>query len=436
MRFVRQSLAVVLPGVALLTGCGFLGLGRGERRVEGPKAPVQYTPASTGLPRGKIWKSQFAFGDVNGDGFPDIGVVSRLADGPYIFIGDGRGNWRDASAGLPREPYCGGGMDFGDANGDGLGDVVIADHCKGVFVYFGDGTGSWRNASAGLPTVGSEDAAFGDFNKDGCLDVAVVAASEEGVRAFTGNCKGVWRESSKGLAQTEWGNAVEIADVDGDGNPDIVAAYSAGPRVWRGDGRGGWTEASEGMPAPEVHGLYWSVAVADVNGDGRLDVASGAAVPGPEVFIQETGPAGIRWRKASEGLIPMNALGVALGDLDNDGKADLVVAGKSNLEEIGGVYGVFVFKGDGTGNWTLQTNNGLPADGRERTWGAAVADINRDGVLDIGVAFGDLYPPTWRSGKLTQDREKGKDGRDAAAPKAPERGMYGAVEVWTGSIIK
>lgn len=435
MRFVRQSLGVVLPGALVLAGCGlFGGTGGRERRVEGPKAPVQYTLASTGLPRGKIWKSQFAFGDVNGDGYPDIGVVSRLADGPWIFIGDGTGNWRDASNGLPREPYCGGGMDFGDANRDGLTDVVIADHCKGVFVYFGDGTGTWRNASAGLPTVGSEDAAFGDFNKDGCLDVAIVAASEEGVRAFTGDCKGVWRESSKGLSQTEWGNAVEMADVDGDGNLDIVAAYSRGPRVWLGDGRGSWKEASEGMPAPDVHGLYWGIAVGDVNGDGRLDVASGAAVPGPEVFIQEAGPAGIRWRKASDGLIPMNALGVALGDLDNDGKTDLVVAGKSNLEEIGGVYGVFVFKGDGAGTWTLQTNNGLPADGRERTWGAAVADINRDGVLDIGVAFGDLYPPTWRSGKLTQDR--GEKGKREPAVKAPERGMYGAVEVWTGSIRK
>ncbi|MCK6554819.1 VCBS repeat-containing protein [Candidatus Binatia bacterium] len=431
MRFPWNSLAVATVGLVAVPGCGLFGSGKPS--AAGPRAPVQYTSTSQGLPKSRIWKSQFAFGDINGDGNPDIGVVSRLADGPYIFVGDGKGNWTDASNGLPREAYCGGGMDFGDANNDGKMDVAIADHCKGVFVYLGDGTGNWRNASAGLPTVGSEDVAVGDFNKDGCLDLAIVAASEEGVRAFTGDCKGVWRESSKGLSQTEWGNAVEIDDVDGDGNLDVVAAYSAGPRVWRGNGKGSWTEASEGMPAPEIHGLYWGIAVGDVNGDGKLDVASGAAIPGAEVFIQESGPAGIRWRKANEGIIPMNALGVALGDLNNDQKTDLVVVGKSNLEEIGGVYGVFVFHGDGTGNWQLQKNNGLPTDGRERTWGTAVADVNRDGVLDIGVAFGDVLSPTWRSGKADPTKEKGKDDKKA---KGPERGMYGAIEVWDGSIDK
>jgi len=101
----------------------------------------QYVSARAGLPNGKIWKSQIAFGDINNDGFADLGAVSRLADGPWIWAGDGKGNWTDASAGLPREAFCGGGMDFGDVNRDGHMDVAIADHCKGVFVFLGDGAG-------------------------------------------------------------------------------------------------------------------------------------------------------------------------------------------------------------------------------------------------------------------------------------------------------
>ena len=443
----------------LLAGCVTAGCHMGGPSVKPPAsppeppAPVQYVPARDGLPKTRIWKSQIAFGDIDGDGFPDIGAVSRLADGPYIWKGDGKGHWVDASAGLPRESFCGGGMDFGDANNDGKMDVAIADHCRGVFVFFGDGTGHWTNASAGLPTVGSEDIAVGDFNHDGCLDVAIVAAAEEGVRAFKGNCKGVWKESSDGLARTEWGNSIVMADMDGDGNLDIIAAYSAGPRVWLGDGKGKWHEASEGLPAPDIHGLYWGTAVGDVNGDGKLDIATGSAIPGAEVFIQEPGP---KWRKASDGIVPMNALGVALGDLNNDGKVDLVVAGKTNLEEIGGVYGVFPFFGDGAGNWKLVDNTGLPTTGRERTWGAALADIDGDGVLDIGVAFGDVLSPTWRSGarhkeekgakgkakdekKLAEqkaEQKKAKDekaaGKPAERPKGPERGFYGAIEVWRG----
>jgi VCBS repeat protein len=438
MRVHRHAVAIALLPVVAVVGCSALRSSSVSQQAAKPPAPMQYTPAREGLPKTKIWKSQIAFGDINGDGCADIGMVSRLADGPYIFTGDCKGHWTDASNGLPRETFCGGGMAFGDANNDGKMDVAIADHCKGVFVYLGDGAGNWRNASAGLPTVGSEDVDVGDFNNDGCLDLVVAAASEEGIRAFKGDCKGVWKESSKGLAQTEWGNSVVMRDVDADGNQDVVAAYSAGPRVWLGDGKGGWRDASEGMPAPDIHGLYWGAAVGDVNGDGKLDVATGAAIPGAEVFIQESGPNGPHWRKASEGIIPMNALGVSLGDLNNDGKTDLVVVGKANLEEIGGVYGVFPFLGDGAGNWTLVDNTGLPTDGRERTWGCGLADINNDGVLDIGVAFGDVLSPTWRSGaaKKAADQAKESKDKDEAQKKMrnPDRGMFGSIDVWTGKL--
>lgn len=431
--------------VALLLVVGVLAVGC-QRLIPSPKqtvppAPMNYAPARDGLPTGRIWKSQIAFGDINGDGFPDIGAVSRLADGPWIWQGDGKGHWTDASAGLPRESFCGGGMKFGDINNDGKMDVAIADHCRGVFVYLGDGAGHWTNASAGLPTVGSEDVALGDFNHDGCLDVVIVAAAEEGVRVFDGNCKGVWKENSNGLPHSEWGNSVKVADVDGDGNLDIVAAYSAGPRVWLGDGKGNWREASEGLPAPDIHGLYWGIDVGDVNGDGKLDIVTGAAIPGVEVFIQEPGP---KWRKANEGIVPMNALGVAFGDLNNDGKMDLVAVGKTNLEEIGGVYGVFPFLGDGAGHWKLIENSGLPMTGRERTWGVGLADIDKDGVLDIGVAFGDVLSPSWRSGQAKKAAEaaKEKGKKDNAAKSepadkshAPERGMFGSIEVWRGQLI-
>jgi hypothetical protein len=370
-------------------------------------ADVKYTPARQGLPKGKIWKSQMAYGDLDGDKHADLGTVSRLADGPYVWRGDGEGNWTTASNGLPRDTFCGGGMAFADANGDGKTDVAIADHCKGVYMFLGDGEGNWKTASAGLPSSGSEDVATGDFTEDGCLDLAVVTTSEQGVRAFKGNCKGVWTESSTGLPTEEWGNAIEIADIDGDGHLDIAAAYSAGPRVWLGNGKGEWKEASEGFPAPEIHGLYWGIAVGDVNNDGKLDVASGAAVPGAEVFIQEQGEFGPRWRRSIEGIVPMNALGVALGDLDKDGNIDLVVAGKTNLEEIGGVYGIFPFFGDGKGKWTLRSDTGLPNDGRERTWGVALPDIDGDGVLDVAAAFGDVLNPSWRSGpKISGDVPK------------------------------
>ncbi len=438
-----------------LAGCGMFkkdaaGDGKGQpAAAAGIKpAPMSYAQDGNGLPASRIWKSQMAFGDVNGDGYPDLGAVSRLADGPWIFVTDGQGNWRDASNGLPREPYCGGGMDFMDVNKDGFMDVAVADHCKGVFVYLGDGQGNWRGASSGLPTIGAEDVALGDFNNDGCPDLASVAAAEEGVRAFLGNCKGVWKESSDGLALNDWGNAIVMKDVNGDGNLDVIAAYAAGPRVWLGDGTGKWREGSQGLPAPEIHGLYWGIAAGDLNGDGRLDVVSGSQMPplpegcgapgapvcaggGVEAYLQQ--PDGT-WVFANEGFLPMNALGVAIGDRNNDGKADVVVVGKRALDEIGGVYGIYTYLGDGTGRWTPVAPVGLPQTGKERTWGVALADVDKDGVLDIAVAFGDVVSPNWHSGAAKKGSKDPKDPNAPSPPASPQRGKFGFIGVWRGQM--
>lgn len=433
----RQVLWAAIAGVAVV------GAGAGGVAASGcsKERSVSYEHASSGLPHAGLWKSQIAFGDVNGDGFADLGVVSRLADGPHVFLSDGRGGWRDASEGLPREPFCGGGMDFADADNDGKLDVVVADHCRGTAVFRGDGKGMWQANSTGLPAYGTEDAAAADFNGDRCLDVATVAANDQGVRAFLGDCKGKWTERSDGLDQSGWGNAIVAVDLNGDGHVDLAGTHANGPRVWLGDGASGWRAASDGLPVPSTGGLYWGIASGDVNGDGLLDLATGAAVPGAEVFIQERGPAGPRWRAAGEGIPSYAALGVALGDLNRDGHMDLVVAGRITSRAPAGAYGLFPLLGDGTGRWRPAPATGLPASGRERVWGVGLGDINADGVLDVAAAFGDLNnpspPPTptlepTPAGGGAEGLPRARGRRRRAAPS---RGYFGGVDVWVGRTL-
>ena len=157
------------------------------RRSGSPRSPLA-TSTVTASPisgRSPVWPTARAFGRATA-----------------------RGNWTDASNGLPRETFCGGGMAFGDVNKDGKMDVAIADHCKGVFVYLGDGAGNWRNASAGLPTIGSEDVAVGDFNNDGCLDLASWRPPKRACAPSSATARACGRRAPTGWRSSEWGNSI------------------------------------------------------------------------------------------------------------------------------------------------------------------------------------------------------------------------------------
>ena len=101
------------------------------------------------------------------------------------------------------------------------------------------------------------------------------------------------------------------------------------------------------------------------------------------------------------------------------------------------MYGIF-YLGDGTG-WTPVAPVGLPQTGKERTWGVALADVDKDGVLDIAVAFGDVVSPNWHSGakkeaKEQKDAKQAKDGDQPKETTAPQRGKFGSIAVWRGQL--
>lgn len=390
----------------------------GEEKPQKQESPLlSYRLAVEGLPPKAplpIWKSTPVFADVNGDGFVDLAVMSRLGEGTQVWLGNGKGRWQDSSKGLGPAESCGGGVAAGDINKDGALDLAVADHCHGVFVYLGDGKGHWTAATEDLnPKIsqqldvskegentftGAEDLALGDVNEDGFLDLVAVASDEGGVTVYLGDGSGKsWREAeATGLPSAEnpepgdlenggWANQVRLQDVDGDGHLDVVASYYSGPRVWRGNGKGQWQDYSEGLPRPMMGGLFRGLALGDVNKDGRLDLAVANTINGPEVFLQTKQGS---WQRTPDVMPAMQggAESVDLGDLDQDGHLDLVVGGR--LETKGTGYGLFILRGDGKDGWSEPQGTGLPATGLPFTWGITVADVNGDSWLDFAVGTG------------------------------------------------
>ncbi len=366
-------------------------------------SPVVLSLCTTGLPTIGMWKCDPVFTDVNKDGLPDLAAIPRQGNGPHVWLGNGKGDWTDTSSGLnPGVRSCGGGLSFSDLNGDGHIDLAAADHCQGVFVYLGDGAGRWEMVTAGLyphglithdtnreDILGAEDIDIGDANGDGFADLLVAATFAGGINLYLGDGTGSnWTWTRSDLPSTGWANRVMFTEVNGDGLRDIVAACSVGPRVWLGDGQGGWTPASIGLPEPIIHGLYRGIAVGDINEDGRPDLATANWVDGAEVYLQaEDGS----WAKTPDVFPDMlgGAVGLALADIDVDGHLDLLVSGRLGTD-VGFVYGVFLLLGDGSAQWTHVHESGLPKTGLAFTWGLATSDVNGDGTLDVAAGSGGI----------------------------------------------
>lgn len=136
----RRLLRLYIP-LALLSvffGCH----GRGSLILSDPE--LKWVRANRGLPEDGMWKTTPVLTNVNSDGLLDLAALPRIQTGARVWLGNGKGSWRDASDGLRLPLSCGGGVAFGDFNKDGATDLAVADHCAGVFVYLGDGQGHWK----------------------------------------------------------------------------------------------------------------------------------------------------------------------------------------------------------------------------------------------------------------------------------------------------
>ncbi len=170
-------------------------------------------------------QAHVCFGDVNGDGYPDVAASYQYGT---IFLGDGGGGFTPADTGLPGAGTTGlKGVALGDIDGDGCADLAFT-RSGGVFVYVWRAT-QWVSASAGLPASGNYEVThLWDMNLDGWVDVA--ALGEGDLTVWLGDGTGQWVSAGT----TYIGPGLETAafqtggDVDHNGYPDIVCVQDEG----------------------------------------------------------------------------------------------------------------------------------------------------------------------------------------------------------------
>ncbi|HYW43395.1 MAG TPA: FG-GAP-like repeat-containing protein [Bryobacteraceae bacterium] len=358
----RLDLAVTSP--ALYDVAVLLGYGNGQFQ-----APVHY-PLDYTFPGSS--PSFMTIGDLNGDNKLDLVVANTNADRVSVLMGNGAGAYSSvksyAAGAAPRAAV------IGDFNGDGKLDLAVTNSGSGnVSVLFGNGDGTFQAAPLYRTDKQAESIVAADLNGDGKLDVVVATSYAGTVVPILGNGNGTFQTGVKYSTGGQT-TSVAVGDFNGDKKLDLVTADNVGTySVILGNGDGTFQ-------APVIYNYTsgttpHSVAVGDFNGDGKLDLA----------FANKGSDNVSVWLGKGDGTFVAFAnyatppggspYYIVAADLNGDGKLDLAVTNS-------GLANVSVLLGNGDGSFQPAINYPVASSPHS----ILVADFNGDGKPDLATA--------------------------------------------------
>ena len=334
--------------------------------------------------------------DFNGDGIPDLVTVTFQVtiSNPIIQVTTllGRGNGQFSSGATLTLPHPGGyflveSAVAADFNHDGKTDlaVLVEDSSLNgeLQIYAGKGDGTFAPPQiATVPVFEPFSISAPDVNGDGIPDLAITG--ESATLILLAKSDGTF--ASPGVTLNIGQASIAFGDFNGDGKLDLAAATSGATNLSVFFGKGDGTFSGPLMsplPAPAL-GFAPNIAVADFDGDGRLDVAialNGRGQPGPQELAVLLGK--------GDGTFPTSRLsagpfeGFIAADLNGDKIPDLIgLIPVDPNSDIGTNGSLSIRLGHGDG--TFQPDDVILANSVP----VAIADLNRDGSLDIAAFYG------------------------------------------------
>ncbi len=275
----------------------------------------------------------------------------------------------DAGARLPagRGP---GSLALADLNGDGRLDLVVANDDSGdVTILLGDGKGAFVAASGSPFPAGKSpnDIAIADFDGDGKPDLAFPNHDTSHVTILLGDGRGRFRPAPASpvtVRSKPHPHGIAAADFDGDGHVDFAVESWANDQIEVIHGTGAGRFRTPGQLFGVGHMPYQKLRAGDVNGDGVPDIVTTNFEGGNVTVLLGNGKGGFREAPGSPFPAGEGPFSLALADVDRDGHLDLVVSNFSGRAGDTSHDAVNVLLGDGRGGF--RPMKGTPfAHGRE-----------------------------------------------------------------------